>query len=377
MKKRISVATAASMLIALLAVTANAQYLTSTKAGFVNYADGKVYILRHDSEDGEKGRASLGTQMRNGDKLSTNPASYAEVLLNPGSYIRLNEKTEIGALSTDFNVVRFELSKGSAIVEIGQVDKKTPIEIVTPHGSIFISKIGLFRIDEKGTATLVSVRQGEIMVGTAADIAANKAAKFGRGKVVTLTGAAKSDVAKLDRDAVDNFDTWSFNRANTLTAANVAALRRNGMYNSLAGGWYYNAFYNCYTFIPRGRFYSPYGFGFFNNWADCYWYNPYHYGYGNRPTYGGGNSGGGVSLPPRVVAGNDREPIRREASGRVLESGILDSGRSGGRFGGDFGSSSGSVSSSSSSSAATVISSPAPSRGSSGGSGGGSMPTRP
>src|SRR5262249_44010585 len=243
-----------------------AQYLTSTKAGFVNYTSGKVYIYRHDSEDGEKGRASLGTQMREGDRLSTDASSYAEVLLNPGSYLRVNENAEIIAQSTDSAKVRFEFVRGSIIAEIGEMEKKSPIEIVTSHGSIFIAKNGLYRIDEKGSSTLVSVRQGEIMIGTAADIAANKAAKYGRGKVVTLTVSSNPEIAKIDKDASDGFDRWSFSRANALTAANVSALRRNRTYSAFAGGWIYDSFYNCYTFMPyRGIFYSPYGFSFFNN----------------------------------------------------------------------------------------------------------------
>src|SRR5262249_3564782 len=213
---------------------------------------------------------------------------------------------------------------------------------------------------------------GEIMIGSAADLVANKAAKYGRGKLVTLTGSSRPEVAKINKNALDNFDTWSFNRANTLTAANVAALRLNRAYGTFSGGWIYDPFYNCYTFMPyRGRFYSPYGFGFFNNWNDCYGYDPYGY------------RGGGVvsNLPPRVVTGLDRAPIRRETEGRVLDSGssVFDSSRGSDRSL-DHGSSStpsSSSSSSGSSSSTTVISSPAPSRDTGGGSRSGSVPTRP
>jgi hypothetical protein len=378
MRTRISIATFASLALALLAVTAQAQYLTSTKAGFVNNVEGKVYVLRHDSEDGEKGRASLGTQMREGDTLSTAANSRAEVLLNPGSYLRLNENSEVHAISTSFDIVRFELVKGSASAEVGQIDKKSPIEIVTPNGSFFISKESLVRIDAKGASTLVSVRQGEVWLGTRDEAIAKKAAKIGRGKVANLTGSATPELAKVNKDQADEFDAWCFNRAQTLTAANVAALRRSGnVYSAFAGGWYYNPFYNCYTFIPfRGRYFSPYGFGFFNNWADCYWYDPYYRPYGY---YGNGNNSGGgggvvAGLPPRILSGNDRAPVRREPEGRGFDTGggIMDSGRGGGRSIGDFGGST-----SSAPSAPVVISAPAPSRGDSGGSSGGSMPSRP
>lgn len=377
-RNRISLLTLASFLLALgLGATANAQYLISTKAGFVNRVEGKVHILRADSEDGEKGRASLGTQMRDGDRLSTTAKSFAETLLNPGSYLRLNENTEIRAASIDFNSVRFEVIKGSVIAEIGEISKNTPIEIVTPNGALTIAKPGLHRIDVKESVTLVAVRQGEINLGTREDLAANKSIKIGHGKVATLNGSGqlgKSDIAKLDKDAVDKFDTWSFNRAQTLTAANISSLRRSRTLTAFTGGWYYDPFFNCYTFMPFGSaFWSPYGFGFFNNYRNCTWYNPY-YGGGY---YGGGGGGGVVThLPPRAVAGNDRGAISRGTDHRTINT----APHTDGGFGG-FGSSRGGASmpsSSSSSSSSSVISAPAPSRGESGGGGGSrSMPGRP
>ncbi|MCI0524024.1 MAG: FecR family protein [Acidobacteria bacterium] len=377
-RNRISFVTLASLMLALgLSVTANAQYLTSAKAGFVNRVEGKVHILRVDSEDGEKGRASLGTQMRDGDRISTTAGSFAEVLLNPGSYLRLSENTEVRAINTNLGSVRFELIEGSVIAEVGEADKKAPIEILTPQGTLTIAKDGLQRIDARESATLVSVRQGEIHLGTREEFAAKKALKIKRGKVATLTGSPAPELAKLDKDKMDGFDVWSFSRAQTLTAANVASLRRGRAMSAFAGGWYYDPFYNCYTFMPyRSRFFSPYGFGFFNNIYDCYYYNPYYwYGYGNRGGYGGGG-GGSVNTPPaRVVTGVDRAPIRREAEGRSIDNSSVFSSRSGGF--GDFGGSR-TISSPSSSSSSSTISAPAPSRGeSSGGGGRSSMPSRP
>ena len=366
MRKSLSLALLA---ISFLAGSAQAQYLTSTRAGFVNNADGKVYVLRRDSEDGEKGRASMGTQLREGDQLSTMADSRAEILLNPGSYLRINENSEIRAVSTSFSEVRMELLKGSIVVEIGQIDKKEPIEILTPNGTLTLSRDALLRIDLVGNETRVSVRQGEVAAGSATN-------RIGRGKAFTLRGGAATDLVKLDKNvAADSFDVWSFNRAQTLTAANVAALRRTPTFSAFNGGWFFDPFYNCYTFIPsRGRFFSPYGFGFFNNYADCYWYNPYMFNNGWNNWGGGGNGGVvGTNLPPRVVTGADRAPIRREPAGRTLDSGgsIFDAGRSAGF--GDMGSRG--VSMPASSAPTVTVSAPAPARG--GDSGGGSMPSRP
>lgn len=380
MKLRNSFATL-NVLLGLLLVavgSANAQHLISSKAGFVNRADGAVYVLRHDSEDGKAGRASLGTQLRDGDRLSTDANSRAEVLLNPGSYLRLDENSEVRAVTTTFSETRFELLKGSAIVEVGQIDKKAPIEIVTPNGCISIAKDVLVRIDAKTAATWVAVRQGEIYLGTREVALADQGnAKIKRGKVARLTGGnGQPELAKVDKDTVDNFDSWSFNRAQTLVAANLSSVRQNSL---LSGGWFYNAMFGCYTFVPnRGSLFSPYGFGFFRNAADCYWYDPF-YGYGYYPYYyprnsGNTNNGGGQiagGVPARVISGVDRAPIRREMPGRGLDDSAGGFGRA------DMGSRG--ISSAPSSIAAPVssapatISAPAPER-----SGGGAttMPTR-
>lgn len=380
MKQRISFATLGLMLSLMLAVagSASAQHLISSKAGFVNRADGIVHVLRHDSEDGKAGRASLGTQLRDGDQLRTDANSRAEILLNPGSYLRLDENTEVRAVNTSFSETRFELLKGSAIVEIGQIDKKAPIELVTPNGPLaFAKESTLIRVDAKTAATWVAVRQGEIYLGPRMTALAEQgSAKIKRGKLVRLTaGAEKPELAKVDKDAMDNFDAWSFNRAQTLVAANLSSLRQNSL---LSGGWYYNPFYGCYTFVPsRGFLTSPYGFGFFRNWADCYWYNPF---YGGYPYYypGNGNNGGGIiagGLPGRVVTGNDREPIRREIpANRGIDDGFGRSAGSRGIDGGDFGSRSVSSAPSTITSApAATMSAPAPERS---GGGGGAMPSR-
>jgi hypothetical protein len=313
-----SIITISAFLLATSSATM-AQHLISSKAGFVNRVDGKVYITRQESQEGEasaKGGAVFGTQMRDGDRLSTEAGSFAELLLNPGSYLRINEKSELRAVNTDLTRVRFELLSGSAMVEVGQVEKKAPIEIITPHGAFFIRKTGLQRIDVKEKMTSVAVRQGEIRVGTLEQVLTKGDVKIGRGKVARFTGEPDHSLAKLDKDAIDEFDKWSFNRAELLMAANQRALSslRKG---ALASGWHFDPFYSSYTFVPRGSYWSPYGFGFFNSYNSCWdcYFPPtgYSYGYsggGSSKGYIGGGSTGRPAPSPRVVCGTDRNTIR-------------------------------------------------------------------
>lgn len=371
--------------LAVIGGQASAQHLISSKAGFVNRTDGKVTILRADSLDGERGRASMGTQMRDGDKLMTEQESKAEVLLNPGAYLRMDENCEIIARQTNLTEIRFELTAGTIILEVSDLDRKLPLEIITPNGSVFVRKVGLYRIEALGNSTRLAVRQGEMILGSRDLALVNKGFKIKKGNVANLTSANSVPMlAKLDRDSIDEFDVWSFNRAQALVAANHSALRSSRTYGSLAYGWIFDPIFGTYTFIPRGGLlWSPYGFGFFNSFGNCWTCNgwsPFGWGYNpyGRPRDNNNTGGGGTpNLPPRVIAGNDRAPIQRSMEGRRIDSsGLFDSRGSDG-----FGSNRG-MSMPSSSSSTSVIAAPAPSRGGDAGgasSGGGrpSMPSRP
>jgi len=176
--KRILLAVTATVMMSALpsgwAGETMAQHLISTKAGFVNRAEGRVEIERYGSVDEERGRASTGTQMRNGDRLSTQADGLAEVLLNPGTYLRLSPRTQIRAVETNLSSIHFELVRGSIILEVGEVGKTSPIQLDTPQGPLTIQRDGLHRIEANGGVTRIAVRQGDLWIGQPADVFASR-----------------------------------------------------------------------------------------------------------------------------------------------------------------------------------------------------------
>lgn len=314
----------------LIATVAQAQYLVSSKAGFVNRVEGKVNLKSQDSALEVMGKASMGTQMKEGDHLSTDAHSHAELLLSPGSYLRLNEKTEIEAVRTIFDNTRFDVIQGSVILEVGEIDKKLPLEIGTPRSVVTIKKMGIYRIDVMGKDVAVSVRKGEAYLGTREQLFANNAIKIGGNKVYRLIGDAPPQTAKLSTKVFDAFDQWSYMQAESLVAANYGMLTRARSRGALLSGWVYDPFSNRYTFIPGSwRYATPYGFAFYSRYGDCDWcwggfnYYPY-YGGGY---YGGGttNPGGGGTQPgaPARVTTDDRTASRvqtqRDVPSRQVE----------------------------------------------------------
>lgn len=337
MKTKLHLLAAKHLLISLFVIagisaTVSAQYLISSKAGFVNSVDGKVRIQRHGDSTSDTMKATLGAQLSNGDRLTTDTGAFAELLLSPGSYLRLNESSEVVATNTSLSETRFNIIRGSVIVEVGDIDKKTPIEIETPSGLISIPKIGIYRFDVKGDQVSVNVRQGELFLGSREQLLAKTATKVKSKKVVHLNKTGVSEIAKLSPKVFDDFDIRCYKRAETLVAANYSVLRRSQNLNSSIYGWAYDPFTNSYTYIPRGFYYaSPYGFGFYRSWVDCgycnpyYYYSPYPSGNTNNQNAGNNNGGGSgtqatPSRPP--VAGlNHREGLSRRdnETGRQVE----------------------------------------------------------
>jgi hypothetical protein len=309
------------LILAGIAVTASGQYLISSKAGFVNLVEGKAHIQRQGTDaSAETLKATLGTQLKNGDRLTTAAEGFAELLLSPGSYLRLSEKSEVVATNTSLSETRFDLVRGSVIVEVGEIDKKLPVEIGTPRGVFSIAKAGIYRFDLRGEEVSVAVRRGELFIGTREQLLAKTATKVKSGKFVKLSGGAP-ELAKLSPKVFDDFDVRSYQRAETLVAANYSLLSRSRRLGSLGYGWVFDPFTNTYTFVPRSWYFaSPYGFGFFHNWADCGYCSPFMYYYPGRTT-GGQNAGGGsTGVPPRsAVVGNEpgapSHAGRRDANG--------------------------------------------------------------
>ena len=300
------------LFIAGAVFTAQAQYLVSSKAGFVNRVEGKVHLKSQGTSLEGMNKASLGAQMKEGDRIVTDAESHAELLLTPGAYLRLNEKTEVEAVRTSLENTRFDVIQGSVILEVGELDKKVPLEIGTPRTVVSLNKAGIYRIDVVNGDVAVSVRRGEAFLGTREQLLSGSASKIGNNKVYRLVGNGAPQTTKLSSKVFDSFDEWSYLRAESLMAANYSVLQQSRSRNPLLSGWIYDPRLNTYTYVPSSwLLVTPYGFGFYRRYSDCEfcWGGGYpgYYGYGGGYYGGGNNSGGGnnnggsvVSAPPRV-----------------------------------------------------------------------------
>ena len=295
------------------------KYVISAKAGGVNYVDGRVTVKR-------AGKSQLLTaqdDLTAGDLVTTGAASQLEVLLNPGSYLRVGENSAFELADNSLENIRVRLTKGSAIVEATGLDNtELHINLVTERARILIVRRGVYRINAASDATELLVRKGRALV----DDSSSNIIKGGN-EVVFRGGSFVA--TKLGKKQQDQFDDWSKTRANTLAKANEKLSARGlntylSSFNSFDwafsaanpyGLWAFSPFSHCFTFLP---FYygwaSPYGHSYGLYFFD-YWPGGGCCGgvFGRQPVIvsnpsSGGISGGSSGGPSGGSIGNSRPP---------------------------------------------------------------------
>ncbi len=252
-------------------------------AGGVNLVSGDVKL----QTPGQSGwqRLTMKDDLKSGDIVRSGTDGRAEVLLNPGSYLRLGINSEFELTDASLDKLRVKLYKGSAVIEAtGYDDMPLSIAVETPRTELRLLRSGIYRINITSTNDAeVVVQKGRALVSAEPGtlVKSGQMARMVAGSVV---------VAKFDKQSLDEFDLWSKERAkelaklnqrlnnretNTLLAnANFNRFGRLGPFGSY-GVWLFNAGSGYYTFMPFfGYWASPYGNSYGSYWpaytGGCY-----------------------------------------------------------------------------------------------------------
>ena len=287
----------------------------SAKAGGVNHVAGDVSVRRAGATEWKGLTAS--DDLKSGDAVRTGADGRAEILLNPGSYLRLGRDTEFVFAETSLDRLRLKLSAGSAVVEAtGYSDIDVLVTVETPEAQVSILRSGLYRFNAaRPGATEVFVHDGRASV---------RGALVKGGQFVRVAGVAGAvPASKFDKKQHrDALDLWSRERAKELAQVNARLQRRNVNtllahsrlddllygFGGYVGVWLWSPLSSCYTFLPfsYGGWPSPYGFSYSTGFSyysaglcsSCLhprlrqrWDTP-----PNDPSWAGWN-GGGVSAP--------------------------------------------------------------------------------
>ena len=263
----------------LFAVPALPQaYTVSAKPGVVNFVEGTVYL------NGNKlsTKATRATFLAANDTLSTD-AGKAEVLLSPGTFLRIGDDSEVRMVKLSLVDPQLEVEHGEAIVEVNGLVKDNSVQLISHGASITVSKDGLYRI-----AAPVAEKQPPtfaVLSGKAAVAFGDKSINLGKNRETVLTDELKS--AKFDSKKPDDLYAWSNVRAsydaaasyqtasyvNNISSGNTvyssglfggSGFNGFGSGSAFSPGWYWADGFNSYAWLPgNSAFYNPFGYGFY------------------------------------------------------------------------------------------------------------------
>jgi len=314
-----------------------AQSVISAHSGLIHYAEGRVLL------DGKQVEVKITAFPEIKEQMQLRSEDgRAEVLLNPGVFLRMGENTSIRMLSNKLSDSKVEFLSGSAVVESSGdlAQKDDSVAILYKDATVHLRKKGIYRFDSEPAQLRVYSGEAEVESGSNVLIVRS-------GKMLTLEGAVA--VEKFNAKEGDDLNRWSARRAEYISMANISAAKyvkdSGSTWNS--SGWYFNPYFGMFTFIPgSGMFYSPYGYRYFapaTVGRFFYYQGPAYggrsgysgYGAANTPNTGyvrsaptsGGYSGGISAAPSRSAGGASTGAMSGGGGGGVSAS----SGHGGGR----------------------------------------------
>ena len=317
------------------------KFVISAKAGGINAITGQASVHARGETDWQQ--LSITDDLDAGDHVRTANDGRVEILLNPGSYLRLGGDSEVELSNNSLDNLEVRLLRGTAIVEAaGADDLELNINISTPHTKLAIVRQGLYRLNVvPENATELIVRKGKVILSDS-----HTKVKGGNKVIFNATNISVAKLTKEEKKASDSEEVsvWSKDRAKMLAKANsrinnrmltsaFATFNDWDPFSRRLGLWFYNTGSRCYTFLP---FYyglgSPYG-SYYN--TSIYYPSAYYprgntggNGGGNTPqtgSYGGGN-GGGHAYPSSGSGGGGR-PVGPSAPAIAPSSGGFGTGR--------------------------------------------------
>src|SRR5262245_3227282 len=121
-----------------------------------NKVEGEISYKRGD----ESFKLQTGVVLKEGDQITSGSTARAEVLLQPGNYLRFDAEIRVRLLGDQYDRLKLQLATGSVSLELLKNDwnRWSPysrsddrgyelIRILTKDGEVLIAEPGIYRID--------------------------------------------------------------------------------------------------------------------------------------------------------------------------------------------------------------------------------------
>lgn len=281
---------ASSIACACLALTAAAgiapaQQMISAKAGLINNTEGQVLV------DGKPlaAKPSEFPQLKPNALLETKDGRV-EILLSPGSYLRVAENSAIRMTSNRISDPKFEFVSGLVLVSCDELASGEAITVTTDGPTISLVKRGNYEIG--GEPAVLKVFDGEARVDRGGQLQVVK-------KSMLLAFDDVSLPQKFDAKRGDTLYRWARRRSEYLSVANYSAARSmmNRSSGFVSNSWVWDPYYGMFTYIPfTGTCRSAFGYSYWSPQAVYYAVTqPRNSGISGSPAFSGGGGGGGYT----------------------------------------------------------------------------------
>lgn len=277
-----------------------AQNAISARAGLVNVADGELFLAGKavEPKPSEIVQISAGSLLKTGE-------GRAEILLTPGSFLRMPDQSAFTLDRTNLDDVCLTLTEGTILIEVAELLDGNSITVRLKDAEARLAKIGLYRFTADPSG--IRVYDGEAVVKTPAGEQKLKKSR-------QLTASANGwELGKFDTDETDGLHRWSRRRSEYVAMANrssaLSASSFAGAWGGRSSGWLYNPYFGTMTFIPMYAIAgSPFGFSY---------YTPFTVYRAYQPVYAGGGGGSGSS----AAGGDSRSGFARATRSASASSG--------------------------------------------------------
>jgi FecR protein len=252
------------------------QYVVSVKAGLVNHVQGTVNVAEME-------------MARQGQPVRTGANGYAEILLTPGSFLRVGENSSVVLDGVELESVSLRVTQGNAVIEVVEISKTYPIRVTTGNLTMNIVATGIYKFAD-GMATVLS---GKLQTP-------DSKLAYEKGWQVFFKDNYRA--RKIGKVQTTSLDVYSQTRSQLIASANYTMATQISGSQSSNPYWLFAPHIGFYTYIPWRNFRSPYGY--------------LYYGAGVRravvnnrssPAPDSNDSGGASSRPPSTNTGGNSD----------------------------------------------------------------------
>src|SRR6185503_15231019 len=134
-----------------------------------------------------------------GDRIYTRDNSRASLAFTGRNFARLNPNTSLDVLTLNDRRTQLALRDGSAVFDVGYLDRGDLFEVATPYGAVDFEQPGLYNVGIDNGQVLISVLSGLAQV-----VGLGGSGQISKGELLTLVGttAAQAVLSQIDgRDA--------------------------------------------------------------------------------------------------------------------------------------------------------------------------------